>query len=297
MARVTTAGAASSIVYATTQTGATDVRAATSWQVRGATMWGGIALRASDANNLIFAGYRSGELAVYRVRNGTWTRLVGSAMTVGVGTTHQIEVAATGATIQVYWDGTLTLQTSDGFDETVDRHGLAWANGVDTASGYDSFRVSGTPAAPAPPTPPAAPAPPPPSSSGGPAAPSAPSVTAGSSDGSAPVPVVAPFGLISSVSDATVILQWSAPTAFPTASYILEVGSGRVCRSDLQRHRIPRGQLCRLAGGARRVFRPGARAQRRRRGQRCFERNHGHGGQSGCVVHAVAGRVESLGHR
>src|SRR5439155_27233505 len=112
--RVATGGAASSIVYATMDTSATDVGLAASWQALGAATWGGIALRWIDAANVIIAGYRasSAELAVFRVENGTWTRLTGAPLAVAVGTTHQLEVAATGATIQVYWDGTLTLQTS-----------------------------------------------------------------------------------------------------------------------------------------------------------------------------------------
>jgi uncharacterized protein YjdB len=216
LARVTTIGSASSVVAATMSAGTPDVRVATDWRAQSTTAWGGVIVRWTDASNFIFAGYRnSSEVAVFRVQSGTWTRLVGAPVTVTSGTTHQLEAVTAGALIQVYWDGGLLLQTSDAFNQSVASHGLAWSNGVDTASGYDTFRLTGSLAPPSP-TPPPAPPPPDP----GPPPP-APDPTP------APDPLEpnTPSRLTAVVDGAAVVLRWAAPTVLPTASYVIEAGS------------------------------------------------------------------------
>src|SRR5262249_1485473 len=140
-ARVTSPGAPTSIVFATIATSAADVHVATSWITPGANGWGGLALRWTDSRNFFYAGYRAnGGLALFRVQDGQWTRLVGAPVTATSASPHQIEAVMAGAALQVYWDGALLLQSSDEFNRSVDRHGLAWANGVDTTSAYDTFR-------------------------------------------------------------------------------------------------------------------------------------------------------------
>src|SRR5207237_2640909 len=57
LASVTTAGAASSRVYATQDATLSDVQLAADWNVRSATPWGGLVLRWTDANNFLFVGY------------------------------------------------------------------------------------------------------------------------------------------------------------------------------------------------------------------------------------------------
>lgn len=260
LARVTSPGTASSIVTATMSTAAPDVTVAATWRAQGTTPWGGVVLRWTDADNFLFAGYRgASELAIFRVQNAIWTRLVGAPLTVAGGTVHLMEAVTNGPLIKVYWDGTQLLQASDAFNQTVDRHGIVWGNGVDTASGYDTLRMSGIRQAATAPTPTApssgSSSPPPSSGSSSPApssgssspAPSSPapgpSTTASTtpvtptstSTISAPALTSAPGNLIASISGATVVLHWAAPTAYGAASYVLEAGSvsGLVDQADV----------------------------------------------------------------
>jgi hypothetical protein len=226
-ARAVAQSNASAVAYATVGSGATDVRLAANWIAQGATPWSGFVLRWSDADNFLFGGYNAltSELAVYRVRGGSWTRLVGAPVAVSAGSTHQLEMAAVGPSLKLYWDGTLMLDTSDGYNIGVLRHGIAWAPGVDALSAYDTFRLTGVAAAPppSPPTPTPSPAPDDGSSSA-PQAPSAPTVVSGSVS-SAPSSPPRPSSMQSSVSGSTVLLQWAPPSGFAPAGYILEAGT------------------------------------------------------------------------
>jgi len=229
LARVTTAGTASSRIYATQDATLSDVQLSTDWSVRSATAWGGLVLRWTDANNFLFVGYTgSGELAIYEMQGGTWTRRVGAPITAASGTVHQIEVMASGSSLQVLWDGVLTLQTTDSFNQTATRHGLAWANGIDTLSGYDTFRLAGTLA---PPPPPPAPSPgpsPAPAPAPGPAPGPVPGPTPcliATGDPNGPTSPFAPSQFWATVDGATVVLHWTPPTAIAASSYVGEAGS------------------------------------------------------------------------
>jgi hypothetical protein len=67
------------------------------------------------------------------------------------GSTHRLEVRATGPNLEGWWDGVRVVQTSTAFQQTATRHGLDWNSAYDATATYDNFELW-MPAAPPAPT-------------------------------------------------------------------------------------------------------------------------------------------------
>jgi len=110
---------------------------------------GGLAFRATDANNLFLFRIYSDRLILYRIQNGQWTTLWSNSLEGRPDEgAHTMQVDLSGQTITLYWRSAIVFTTTDGFNANGTKYGLYWTQ-ADTTSTYDHFRVTGTLAPPA----------------------------------------------------------------------------------------------------------------------------------------------------
>jgi len=127
-------------LQATIDAGTADIRMATDFHAGAGSGLGGLAFRLVDANNYLLIETYGGNLQFYRRQNGAYTLLASAPLAPMIaGSTHRLEVHATGSTLRGWWDGVLTLQTVEPFQVSATRHGLDWNSAYDPTTTYDNF--------------------------------------------------------------------------------------------------------------------------------------------------------------
>ena len=144
------AGTGSDVALATVDAGVADISLGVDWLVGSGTRpWGGLVLRMSDVNNYLLLRYSQSSLDLIRRQGGTPTVIRSQAIPVlHPGSPHRIEARVHADTIQVFWDGVQQFQTSESFQQTLTRHGLAWYPQDDPDSAFDNVELDGENRAP-----------------------------------------------------------------------------------------------------------------------------------------------------
>ncbi len=105
--------------------------------------WGGLILRATDANNFLLVKYRYGVVGLHKRQGGTLTDIRSENVTSAAqNTRHRLRVELQGSIVRVFWDGALSFQETVTFQQTATRHGLAWYPTIDNGTFLDDFDVS-----------------------------------------------------------------------------------------------------------------------------------------------------------
>ena len=90
--------------------------------------WGGVIVRASDADNYLLGLAANNSLYLYRLQAGAWTTLASATgVAAEPGSVHRLEVRAIGSMIEVWWDGRRRLQATETFQRTASQFGIGWA--------------------------------------------------------------------------------------------------------------------------------------------------------------------------
>jgi len=136
------AGTGATVSGAVVNAGIANATVSADWTVGSGTVWGGVVIRFQDAANFVVARYYMGKVGVFRYVAGTWVADGDEVpVSAAAGSTHNLAVTTSAATITVRWDNVVTIQTSDTFQQTRTVHGVIWAPWVDSGSSFDNFTV------------------------------------------------------------------------------------------------------------------------------------------------------------
>jgi hypothetical protein len=134
--------AGSGHLQATVDVGLADVRVATNVKVPNGNFLAALAFRLVDANNHLLLVAYGDSVQLYRKQAGVYTLLASQTVgTIVAGTTHRLEVRATGSTIEAWWDNVQRFTIVDTFQQTATRHGLDWNSAFDANTTYDDFEI------------------------------------------------------------------------------------------------------------------------------------------------------------
>ena len=105
---------------------------------------GGLVFRLTDPDNFLSLETYANALHLYKRQSATWIELASQPLPAGfvMGSTHRLEVRASGSTIQGWWDGVQLLQATETFQQTATRHGFDWNSAFDATSVYANFQLS-----------------------------------------------------------------------------------------------------------------------------------------------------------
>jgi hypothetical protein len=153
-------GSGSGHLQSTIDSGVADMAMRVDYHVGAGPGMGALAFRFTDVNNhLVLVTYLN-QLQLYRRQAGSYMLLGSQPLAAfAAGSTHRLEVHATGSTIEGWWDGVRVLQVSESFQQTATRHGLDWNTSYDSTTTYDDFELRVIGPLPAPPSAPTAPLP------------------------------------------------------------------------------------------------------------------------------------------
>lgn len=139
---------------------ASDVRVSTDVKVPSGNFFAGLAFRFVNANNHLLLVAYADSLQLLRRQGGQFTLLASQSVgPIAAGSTHRLEVHATGSTIEGWWDNVARLTVAEPFQQAATRHGLAWQSAYDPNTTFDNFEIRASGALPSPPGLPAAPSP------------------------------------------------------------------------------------------------------------------------------------------
>ena len=108
---------------------------------------GGLVFRLTDPDNFLLLETYANALHLYKRQSAMWIELASQPLPAGfvMGSTHRLEVRASGSTIEGWWDGVRLLQVTDLFQQTATRHGFDWNSAFDATSVYANFQLSISP--------------------------------------------------------------------------------------------------------------------------------------------------------
>jgi uncharacterized protein DUF4038/collagenase-like protein with putative collagen-binding domain len=147
-------------VQATLNSGIADIVMGVDYRVGGVPHLGALVFRLTDANNHLLLSEYADTINFFRRQNGVYTLLASQPIgAVAAGSTHRLEVRASGTTLQGWWDNTLLLQVTEAFQQTAMRHGLDWNSAYDATATFDNFEIRTQAASVSPPETPSLPNP------------------------------------------------------------------------------------------------------------------------------------------
>ena len=128
----------------------TNLRMAVDYRVgTGANHQAALVFRYIDANTYMLLVFEQNVLRFYRRQVGVTTLLATSPVLAPVtpGSTHRLEVRATGIVLTGVWNGVPVLQSGDANLVTGTRFGLDWNPAVDSTATFDNLEIynQGTP--------------------------------------------------------------------------------------------------------------------------------------------------------
>jgi glucose/arabinose dehydrogenase len=128
----------------TIATGAADIVMGVDYHAGSGPGMGALVFRLTDANNFLLLETYLNALHVYRRQAGMWVFLASAPLPAMLtpGATHRLEVRTLGSAVEGWWDGVRLLQTTDVFQQTATRHGLAWNSMYDATSTYGNLQIT-----------------------------------------------------------------------------------------------------------------------------------------------------------
>ena len=104
---------------------------------------GGLVFRMKDSSHYWMADFYYDTLFLHRVNGSTTTQVAAVQLGHPGMTAKYFEVRLAGSAIEVWCDGALRLQTSDGYSSGATRFGMHWWPGADPGAQFGGFFVRG----------------------------------------------------------------------------------------------------------------------------------------------------------
>jgi RHS repeat-associated protein len=137
--------AGSGYLQATINSGVSDIRMTVDARIGSSPYLAALVFRLTDANNHLLLLANDGLLQFYRKQGGTYLLLARALIpTPAAGSTHRLELRAHGWALEGWWDNSLVVRTTTGFQQTATRHGLSWNSTYDVGTTYDNFEMRTT---------------------------------------------------------------------------------------------------------------------------------------------------------